>query len=351
MTATKLATLFAHDDGRHAVWPGVESPPWTHGDPGWHRVGPVDVDAIATPQCLAQIEEPAQPVAEICSASHDDAQFGERDIKLLRDISGFDAGAAPAAAAGPVLDVRAIAAAVCQRVAELPDRNSPEDWPEAMLVTGQELIDVVTCELEQAQAAPQGVVAWMHPETLDVIHDERKQAWTTRFGIGGRAKAKGYTIALVRADASVDAPPGWKLVPVEASEAMLAAAPLPPTQPTAAAPAAVAGPDMASIPHELLVRAVNSLGSFVGDEGWAQSDMDTFDDLCAAMPAADLSAELNRSPPPRPPWKRLQPQSPSPDARMCAPSLAGPSSCGSITGKPASLYRPTAGHTTATPSR
>jgi hypothetical protein len=50
--------------------------------------------------------------------------------------------------------VRAIAAAVCQRVAELPDRNSPEDWPEAMLVTGQELIDVVTCELEQAQAAP-----------------------------------------------------------------------------------------------------------------------------------------------------------------------------------------------------
>lgn len=73
-------------------------------------------------QCLAQIEEPS--------------------------------GAAPAAVAGPVLDVRAIAAAVCQRVAELPDRNSPEDWPEAMLVTGQELIDVVTCELEQAQAAP-----------------------------------------------------------------------------------------------------------------------------------------------------------------------------------------------------
>lgn len=56
-------------------------------------------------QCLAQIEEPAQPVAEICSASHDDAQFGERAIKLLRDISGFEygtqlyAGAAPAAVA------------------------------------------------------------------------------------------------------------------------------------------------------------------------------------------------------------------------------------------------------------
>ena len=56
-------------------------------------------------QCLAQIEEPAQPVAEICSASHDDAQFGERAIKPLCDISGFEygtplyAGAAPAAVA------------------------------------------------------------------------------------------------------------------------------------------------------------------------------------------------------------------------------------------------------------
>ncbi|MFG0610785.1 hypothetical protein [Delftia sp. WSY_14] len=81
---------------------------------------------------------------------HSDGNIFFRDISMLQGL----AGAAPAAVAGPVLDVRAIAAAVCQRVAELPDRNSPEDWPEAMLVTGQELIDVVTCELEQAQAAP-----------------------------------------------------------------------------------------------------------------------------------------------------------------------------------------------------
>lgn len=32
-----------------------------------------------------------------------------------------------------------IATRIIQRVAELPDRNSPEDWPEAMLVTGNEL--------------------------------------------------------------------------------------------------------------------------------------------------------------------------------------------------------------------
>ncbi len=60
----------------------------------------------------------------------------------------------------PALDANAIAANVCQRVAELPDRNSPEDWPEAMLVTGRELIDVVTCEITQAlETAPHAPAA------------------------------------------------------------------------------------------------------------------------------------------------------------------------------------------------
>lgn len=74
-----------------------------------------------------------------------------------RDVfAAGQAGAAPAAVAGQVLDVHAIAAAVCQRVAELPDRDSPADWPEAMLVTGPELIDAVTCEVIQAVAATKG---------------------------------------------------------------------------------------------------------------------------------------------------------------------------------------------------
>jgi hypothetical protein len=70
--------------------------------------------ARACCQCLAQIEEPAQPVAEICSASHDDAQFGERAIKPLCDISGIEygtplyAGAAPAAAAPRTRDLLGI---------------------------------------------------------------------------------------------------------------------------------------------------------------------------------------------------------------------------------------------------
>lgn len=36
---------------------------------------------------------------------------------------------------------------VVQMVAELPDRTSPEDWPEAMLVTADELRDVLVAAL------------------------------------------------------------------------------------------------------------------------------------------------------------------------------------------------------------
>jgi hypothetical protein len=38
---------------------------------------------------------------------------------------------------------QAVAARVAQEVAELPDRTSPEDWPEAMLVTEMELSSIV----------------------------------------------------------------------------------------------------------------------------------------------------------------------------------------------------------------
>jgi hypothetical protein len=35
---------------------------------------------------------------------------------------------------------------VAQRVAELPNRTSPDDWPEAMLVTAEELIFIINSE-------------------------------------------------------------------------------------------------------------------------------------------------------------------------------------------------------------
>lgn len=67
---------------------------------------------------------------------------------------------------GEVKTADAIATAICQRVAELGDRSSPEDWPEAMLVTGNELHLVAreaVMEAQERQAAAMPVhlpVAW-----------------------------------------------------------------------------------------------------------------------------------------------------------------------------------------------
>lgn len=49
-----------------------------------------------------------------------------------------------------------IAALICREVAELPDRNSPEDWPEAMLVTHDELHRIILGALPARVTWPQG---------------------------------------------------------------------------------------------------------------------------------------------------------------------------------------------------
>lgn len=105
-------------------------------------------------QCLAQIEEPAQPVAEICSASHDDAQFGERAIKPLCDISSFDygtqlyAGAAPAAASGPSAGVDVM----CERLKAIAASDSKTAMRNALMNAARYIAG-------SAQAAPQAPAA------------------------------------------------------------------------------------------------------------------------------------------------------------------------------------------------
>lgn len=42
-------------------------------------------------------------------------------------------------------------------------------------------------------------VAWMDPQTLDVVHAERKRAWMSDYGIGGQTKAQSYTQPLYAA--------------------------------------------------------------------------------------------------------------------------------------------------------
>ncbi|AMG45491.1 hypothetical protein [Achromobacter ruhlandii] len=62
--------------------------------------------------------------------------------------------------------------------------------------------DEILALLSAAPASPvstveQGeVVAWMDPNTLDVISSVRKASWLSDYGIGGKAKAATYTRAL-----------------------------------------------------------------------------------------------------------------------------------------------------------
>jgi hypothetical protein len=53
-------------------------------------------------------------------------------------------------------------------VSELPDRNSPEDWPDAMLVTADELRIILERALEQRAPPPPG----------EQSHDEGEPEWT-----------------------------------------------------------------------------------------------------------------------------------------------------------------------------
>lgn len=98
-------------------------------------------------------EDEAQECAKaLCSEQNWDPlqdDLGDPYDQAMSDIEGRGPAPQPAAPQGD-----AIATAVCQSVAELPDRNSPEDWPEAMLVTADELHMIVREAIAAQQAAP-----------------------------------------------------------------------------------------------------------------------------------------------------------------------------------------------------
>ena len=87
------------------------------------------------------------------------AELRAQVVALVTDV--YDRAAQIDETADAVLDLipthraDAIATRVCHMVAELPDRNSPAEWPEAMLVTHEELRSIVLGALNDDQPAPQ----------------------------------------------------------------------------------------------------------------------------------------------------------------------------------------------------
>ena len=85
----------------------------------------------------AHIEEAAKAV---CSYQPLDGHYSPQAAKLrnrLWQLAALERGLATAA------DPAKISAKIVQAVSELPDRSSPPDWPDAMLVTAPELTAII----------------------------------------------------------------------------------------------------------------------------------------------------------------------------------------------------------------
>jgi hypothetical protein len=69
---------------------------------------------------------------------------------------------------------------VIRQVAELPDRTSPEDWPEAMLVTSSELVGIITAALSTDSLADQIATAKAeHSAAVDALLEAAALAVST----------------------------------------------------------------------------------------------------------------------------------------------------------------------------
>lgn len=122
--------------------------------------------------------------------------------------------------------LRAAADAAVQAVAELPDRTSPDDWPEAMLVTADELRAIVKQALVAAlpEPLPEPKVRRMRdgvlvPCTLDEFHEwltevaDRNAHLSTALVNVVHLASAAFGVALAHMAAALPAPPTWQ--PIE----------------------------------------------------------------------------------------------------------------------------------------
>lgn len=91
--------------------------------------------------------------------------------------------------------IRAVAVAVAKRVAELSDRSSPDDWPEAMLVTSDELIHIVSDEIAETLTEDEVYEIGKRDGYEDAVQDIDLET-------GGDGEFKGSTIP----GATIDVP-------------------------------------------------------------------------------------------------------------------------------------------------
>ena len=158
-----------------------------------------------------------------------------RDISMLQGL----AGAAPAAVAPQgeypqlpegVMFIEQVGGDVIGRPTDYGFKHGRGIVHGAQLFTSEQMRAHVDADRaaraeQPAAVAPQGVTAWMHPETLDVISDAKKHEMSTQYGPETRSKADSHSIALVRAEQpAAVAGPALSLLERQAIEALCAVA-------------------------------------------------------------------------------------------------------------------------------
>lgn len=100
----------------------------------------------------------------------------KRADELHTQLAALLAPAAPKQEPVAPANVKAFIDAVTLRISELGDRNSPEDWPEAMLVTGDELAWILEEALPEL-ALQQGTKPDMVMEALAELLHQTENFW------------------------------------------------------------------------------------------------------------------------------------------------------------------------------
>lgn len=96
--------------------------------------------------------------ADLCDESPERPDWLRAALRVARgEQLGVAVNTAPAAALSPATVAQPVTVAdrVVRMVGEMDDRTSPEDWPEAMLVTGEELHAFILLAFEQEAEAAQ----------------------------------------------------------------------------------------------------------------------------------------------------------------------------------------------------
>lgn len=144
---------------------------------------PVSTGTHKPAEAVHQIDEPqADALLELAAyrftVENREARIAELESQLAAAPQAVQAAVPETREAlakrliGDVKVADAIAKAACQRVAELPDRDSPADWPDAMLVTGDELHMIVRETVIAAQATPAHPAEGVHVQVVELEVDD-----------------------------------------------------------------------------------------------------------------------------------------------------------------------------------